>query len=106
MDQSGPASPSSLLILSLLMLQVQDESNQQVHLARGCAFSPSALPGQLSTGLVNRFLTFFAYPNTKAHTGESVGGQSWSYGQGEVTTFKDEKYNMKSLGLSVRTWCE
>lgn len=72
MDQSHPASLSSLLILSLLMLQVQGESNQQVHLASSCAFSPSALPGELSTGLVDRFYPFCSYPNTKADTGESV----------------------------------
>lgn len=106
MDQSHPASLSSLLILSLLMLQVQGESNQQVHLASSCAFSPSALPGELSTGLVDRFHLFCSYPNTKADTGESVGGQSQGYRQGEVTNFRGGRGNMKPLGLSVSTWCE
>lgn len=106
MDQSGPASPSSLLVLSLLILQLQGDSNQQVHLARSCAFSPSALPGELSAGLVDWFHPFCTYPNARADTGKSVGGQSQGYGQGEVTTFRGGRCNMKPFVLSVRTWHE
>ena len=83
MDQSDPASLSSLLILSLLMLQLQGAQNQQVHLEEAVLFLLQHCQVNHPLAWWTDSIRFYTRTNTRADTGESFGGQSQGYEQGE-----------------------